>query len=193
MAEESDFQPPEEVAEPVPSLQEIVRTAVREVLQEQQRPIIQQELGEERTRREELEQRLNELIHENQKNRSKAEESDREAVTRAELQRLGVTKVDLAFRAVRNEIHRGEDGGLVAKTATGEMNLREYLKQFLDENPELLPARIPGGSGMSSGGRRSTQVTRVDLDRIGPGMSADELERARREIVRVASETFRGL
>jgi hypothetical protein len=33
----------------------------------------------------------------------------------------------------------------------------------------------------------------VDLDRIRPGMSPEEMERVRQEIARVASQTLRGL
>jgi hemin uptake protein HemP len=33
----------------------------------------------------------------------------------------------------------------------------------------------------------------VDLERIRPGMSAEEMQRVREEIVRVASQTLRGL
>jgi hypothetical protein len=33
----------------------------------------------------------------------------------------------------------------------------------------------------------------VDLERIRPGMSAEEMQRVREEIVRVASQTLRGI
>ena len=33
----------------------------------------------------------------------------------------------------------------------------------------------------------------IDLDRIRPGMSAEEMQRVREEIVRVASQTLKGL
>ncbi len=33
----------------------------------------------------------------------------------------------------------------------------------------------------------------IDLDKIRPGMSPEELERVRQEILRVASQTLRGL
>jgi hypothetical protein len=104
-----------------------------------------------------------------------------------------VAKVDLAFRAIKDDIARGEDGRLVARTATGEMALGEYLKRFVDDNPELLPARMSGGSGASPTGRTVAGSSRVDLDRIKPGMSAEELERVRQEIARVAAQSLRGL
>jgi hypothetical protein len=55
------------------------------------------ELDDERRRREQLERRLNDLVEENRRSRLLAEEADRGATIRAELQRLGVGKVDLAF------------------------------------------------------------------------------------------------
>ncbi len=91
------------------------------------------------------------LVEENQRSRQIAEEAERSVSIRAELQRLGVAKVDLAYRAVKDDIQRGEDGRLTANGGAGEVTVRDYLAQFVQENPELLPARIPGGSGMGSG------------------------------------------
>jgi hypothetical protein len=72
--------------------------------------------------------------------------------------------------------------------------VREYLTQFVTENPEFLPARMAGGSG-ASGGQKAPAGggSGVDLDRIKPGMSAEELERVRHEISQIASQTLRGL
>ena len=53
---------------------------------------IRAELAAERQLRESLEQRVNELVKENQ-------EAKRSVAIRAELQRLGVVKLDLAYRA----------------------------------------------------------------------------------------------
>ena len=115
-----------------------------------------------------------------------AEEADRSASIRSELQRLGVSKVDLAFKAVKDDIQRTEDGRLVAKTDNGELGIKEYLTHFVSENPELLPARMTGGSGASGNQRMSTFSSSFDLDKIRPGMPKEELERARQEIARVA-------
>ena len=128
------------------------------------------ELAEERRRREGLEKRV--------------EEAERGSAIRAELQKLGVAKLDLAYKAVKDEVPR--DGG----------EMKEFLKQFVGENPELLPARVAGGSGASGGGRGSGSGATsgvVDIDRIRPGMSAEEMDRVRQEIARVASQTLRGL
>ena len=50
------------------------------------------------------------------------------------------------------------------------------------------------GSGASGGARGSgAGAGAVDIDKIRPGMSAEELDRVRQEIARVASQTLRGL
>ena len=150
-------------------------------------------LQEERLKRESLEQRVNELITANEKARTRAEEAERGAAIRAELQRAGVAKLDLAYKAVQDEIYRSEDGRLVGQ---GGSELREYIARFVGENPELLPARLAGGSGANAGQRGAFGNTggsmAVDLDKIRPGMNPEELERVRQEIARVASQTLRG-
>jgi hypothetical protein len=125
------------------------------------------ELAEERRGREGLERRV--------------EEAERGSAIRAELQKLGVAKIELAYKAVKDEVPR--EGG----------EMRQFLEQFVSENPELLPARLAGGSGASGGGRSGAGSGAVDIDRIRPGMSAEELDRVRQEIARVASQTLRGL
>src|SRR5277367_2873128 len=150
----------------------------------------QAELAEERKRRESLEQRVNELVSENQKARMAAEAADRSSAIRTELQKLGVAKVELAYRAVKDDVYRSEDGRLMAQ---GGADIREYLTTFVNENPELLPARMSGGSGASAGQRGVAPGNGIDLDMIRPGMSAEERERVRQEIARVASQTLRGV
>lgn len=137
-------------------------------------PTLMEELAEERRKREALEQRVNELV-------AAADAAERSAEIRAELQKLGVAKVDLAYRAVKDE---------VAKAPLEQV--REHLARFVAENPELMPARIPGGSGAKGGQRESAAGAGVDLEKIRPGMSAEEMERVRQEIARVASQTLRG-
>jgi len=178
-------------------IQAIVRNTLQEFMsleQSKSEPAYKAELQEERKRREQLERRLNELVEENKRTRKRAEEADRSSAVRAELQRLGVGKIDLAFKAVQDGIVRAEDGRLVARSEAGDVSVKEYLTAFVNENPEFLPARIAGGSGMTANlkapgaGREA-----VDIERIRPGMSAEEMQRVREEIVRVASQTLRGL
>lgn len=177
-----------------------VAAVVRQTLEEFARsersksePAYKAELQEERKRREQLERRLNDVIEENKRNRLLADEAERSATIRAELQRLGVGKVDLAFKAVKDEIGRAEDGRLIAKTDNGEVGLKDYLASFVAANPELLPARISGGTGMAATQRAGGGgAGSVDLDKIRPGMSREEMERARQEIARIALQTLRG-
>jgi uncharacterized protein YhaN len=180
-----------------PDFKGIIRDVIHEFVDVQRakaEPAYKTELAEERKRREQLESRLNELIEENQRSRQRAEEAERGAAIRGELQRLGVAKADLAFRAVKDDIARSEDGQLVARTGRGEVPMRDYLAQFVTENPELLPARIVGGSGAAPN-TRSGQTTGggVDLEKIRPGMDREEMERVRQEIARVAAQQSRGV
>jgi hypothetical protein len=177
-------------------VQTIVKQAIQEFVQEQQarsEPAYKAELLEERKRREQLERRLSELEEENKSSRLAAEQAERSAAVRAELQRLGVAKVDLAYRAVKDCIFRSEDGRLLARTETGEAPVKEYLASFVGENPEFLPARISGGSGITGVHKAPPErQANVDLEGIRPGMSREEMEHVRKEILRVASQNLRG-
>ncbi len=177
-----------------------IRGVIRETLEEYTRreasraePAYKNELAEERKRREQLERRVNELVQENTRSRQVAEEASRSATIRAELQRLGVAKVDLAFKAVKDDVRRSEDGRLMGSSESGPVNLRDYLIQFVNENPEFLPARNLGGSGVMTSQRSPAPgATTIDLDRIKPGMSPEELEKVRQEIARIASQSLGG-
>lgn len=99
-------------------LRPIIQGVIEEFVRAQQiraEPAYKAELLDERKRREDLERRMNDLVQENQRSRQMAEEADRSMSIRTELQRLGVAKVDLAYRAVKDDIQRGEDGRLTAK------------------------------------------------------------------------------
>jgi len=178
-----------------PELRSIVRGVIEEFVEAERakaEPAYKAELLDERKRREDLERRVNDLVQENQVSRRMAEEAERSASVRAELQRLGVGKVDLAYRAVKDDIQRGDDGRLMAKTGQGEVPARDYLVQFVQDNPELLPARIAGGSGMGSEPKAGSTTGGLDLDKIRPGMSPEELEKVRHEVSRIATQTLRG-
>jgi len=167
-----------------------VRDAIGEYFQTQKskaEPAYKAELEDERRKREQLERRLNELAAENERTRERAEQAERDTTIRAELQRLGVSKVDLAFRAVKEDVVRNEHGRLVGRDASGDVELKDYLTRFVQENPELLPSRVGGGSGTSLTSRAATSGS-IDMDRIKPGMDPEEMERVRREIARIASQ-----
>lgn len=176
-------------------LRHMIRKVIHEFVEtEQQRkePAYKAELLEERRRREQLERRMSELEQEANTSRRLAEEADRASKVRAELQRLGVQKVDLAFRAVKDDVFRTEDGRLLARTGQGEVPVQDYLTQFVNENPELMPARIAGGSGAAGGRRPSAAQAGFDLEKIKPGMSAEDRDRVRHEIAQLANQALRG-
>jgi hypothetical protein len=164
-------------------IQGVVQQALQEFTRQQQaqsEPAYKTELQEERKRREQLERRLNEVIEENKRSRQAAVEAERGSAIRAELQRLGVAKVDLAYKAVQDEIMRTEDGRLVAKVDGSETGIKEYLSGFVTDNPEFLPARISGGSGVTSSQKSAPAIgEQIDLDKI------------RQEIVRLASQNLK--
>ena len=185
-------------ARPEPSTEQDVRGMIRNVIEEfltterrKAEPAYKAELLEERKRREQLERQVNQLVEENQKAKRFAEESDRNAQIRSVLQRLGVTKVDLAYKAVKDDIQRTPDGALVAKTSEGELPAKEYLAKFVQENPEFLPARIAGGSGMTTTPRQCGGSS-IELESIRPGMSPEEMQRVREQIAQVALQTWKG-
>ena len=178
-------------------VQTVVRQAIQEFLEEQTsrtEPAYKAELVEERKRREQLERRLNEVVEESKRSRQAADQAERGSAIRAELQRLGVAKIDLAYRAVQESIFRSEDGRLLARGDSGEITAKEYLAGFVNENPEFLPARISGGSGIT-GARKAPPERQecVDMEAIRPGLSAEDMERVCKEIVRVASQSLRGI
>lgn len=192
----SEQKPIENDAPATPDIRDIVKHAIQEYVQAEHRktePAYKAELQEERKRREGLEGRLNQLVEENRKARAIAEEADRSTQIRSELQRLGIAKIDLAFRAVKDEIVRAEDGRLLARGADGK-SMQDYLSGFVQENPELLPARIAGGSGAQSPARNAAHggSAGIEIEKIKPGMSKEDLDRVRQEISRLASQALRG-
>jgi hypothetical protein len=133
-------------------------------------------------------------VEENKRSRAVADEAQRNANIRAELQKLGVTKVDLAYKAVQDGIVRTDDGRLIARGDSGDQPITEYLTSFVQENPEFLPARIAGGTGMT-GTQKAAPLANgggIDLDKINPSMSKEEMDRVRQEILRVVTQTPRG-
>lgn len=169
----------------------LIKTVLEEVMSTQQKqaePAYKRELNEEKSRREQLEKRLNELIEENRKAKATAEALEHEAKIKAELQRQGVSKLDLAYKAVKDDVHRNSDGILIVRNSEGQIPLKQYLQGFLDENPELLPARNIAGSGSLSSARTRASSTSIDLDAIHPGMSKEDMARARLEIARIATK-----
>lgn len=175
-------------------LQGVMKAVIQEFLTAQAakaEPAAKAELAEERRRREELEKRVNELAQEAQRAKQAAEAAERDATIRGELQRLGVAKVELAYKAVKDSVVRGASGELVARDGVSELGLKDYLQRFVTENPELVAQRGVGGSGVL-GTVKTSGGGPVDLGRLGPGMSQEELAKARAEIARLATQALRG-
>jgi len=140
-------------SQPELDVQALVQRAIAEYVRQdsgRREPALKAELQEERRKREALERRLNQMAEENSRSREIADQAERSSKIRSELQSLGVTKIDLAYKAVQGDIQRTEDGRLMAKNENGEFGIKEYLTNFVHENPEFLPARIPGGTGLTT-------------------------------------------
>lgn len=180
---------------PTLDIRDVVRQTLEEFIKgehQKAEPAYQAELQDERRRRENLETRLNQLVEENRKTRAQAEETDRNSQIRSELQKLGIAKVDLAYKAVKDDIIRAEDGRLQARGPENK-SLQDYLAGFVQENPELLPARISGGSGAQTSSKSNSAVSSsIELSAIRPGMAKEELDQVRKEIARIASQAIRG-
>lgn len=186
------------MSEPV-NVQAVVQQAIDEYMRQdvaRREPAYKTELHEERRRREQLERRVNELVEENKRSRAVADEAQRSSHIRTELQKLGVTKIDLAYKAVQDGIVRTDDGRLVARAENGEVPVGEFLASFVQENPEFLPARIAGGTGMT-GTQKAPPLpppAPISIDSISPSMSKEELDQVRQEILRVVkTQTPRGV
>ena len=173
-------------------IQGIVQQALQEFVRQQKtqsEPAYKAELQEERKRREQLERRLNELVEENKRSRQAAAEAERggrdPGRTAAAGRRQG--RPGLQGGAGRDR----PDGGW---PAGGRGETRRTRREgvsigICSENPEFLPARISGGSGMTSSQKPAPAGGEgIDMEKIRPGMSREEMERVRQEIVRVASQ-----
>lgn len=157
---------------------------------EREQPRVRGQLQEERRRREDAERQLAEATEENRRVREQGERAERYSSIRNELRALGVQKTDLAFRLVKDDIFRGEDGGLHGDIGGKRMSYQDYLSHFIADNPEFLPPRITGGSGAVGAERNEMTATGFDLNRIRPGMSKEELAQAWKEVARLAGEGF---
>lgn len=187
---------PKPQSQPEVDVQSLIQKAISEYVRQdstRREPALKAELQEERRKREGLEKRINQMAEENRKSRELAEQSERSSKIKSELQALGVTKVDLAYKAVQDEIQRTEDGRLVARNESGEIGLHEYLGNFVHDNPEFLPARIPGGTGVVASPRSTQGRSPIDIEFISPTMSTEDKERVRQEILRVTSQSPRGV
>lgn len=116
---------------------------------------------------------------------------DRELFLKEQIRSLGVRNVDLAFRAVRDDVEQAENGAWMAVQNGERVPALQYLQEFVAQNPELIPARIAGGSGVPS--RPGEYREECDLDQIRPGMDPASLRRAKEAVVRIIAQSKRSL
>lgn len=143
------------------------------------------ELEKERRLRETLQRQVEEMATENRRRREESVEAETVSQLRTGLEQRGVRKTGLAIRALREEVRRGDDGSLYGEVDGGRLSLREYLDRFVADNPEFLPPRITGGSGVSGTNARELSSTGFDLESIRPGMSQKESRDAWKEVARL--------
>ena len=177
-------------AEEGADLEDMVRKAIGEYMRqsaEREEPVLKNKLGEERRRREGLERKLNEAQEENRRASRRSDQVDRHSQIRLVLQELGVRKVDLAFKLVKDDVFRAEDGELYANVEGKQVPYDDYLTSFVSENPEFLPPRIAGGAGAAAG-TEDRLGPGFDLNRIRPGMSREDAAEAWREVARLTGQ-----
>ena len=177
-------------------LRSLIRGVIEEFVHAEQvkaEPAYKAELLDERKRREDLEKRVNDLVQENVRSRQMAEEAERSSSIRAELQRLGVAKVDLAYRAVkrrRSPARRWPADRARRPGRSSAAGLSEAIRAG--------ESRVAAGAhyrriGNGIGSKAAPNTGGFDLDKIRPGMSPEELEKVRQEVSRVASQALRGM
>ena len=177
-------------AEEGADLEDMVRRAIGEYMRqsaEREEPVLKNKLGEERRRREGLERKLNEAQEENRRASRRSDQVNRHSQIRSVLQELGVRKVDLAFKLVKDDVFRAEDGELYANVEGKQVPYDDYLTSFVSENPEFLPPRIAGGAGAAAG-TEDRLGPGFDLNRIRPGMSREDAVEAWREVARLTGQ-----
>jgi hypothetical protein len=116
---------------------------------------------------------------------------EREMFLKDELRALGVRNVDLAFRAVRDDIGQSDSKEWVATIEGQSVPAVQFLKQFVSRNPELMPARMISGGGTPS--RMEEYRGECDLDQIRPGMDPATMRRAREAVVKIIAQSKRAL
>ncbi|MBK7927502.1 MAG: hypothetical protein IPJ98_08415 [Bryobacterales bacterium] len=109
---------------------------------------------------------------------------------RQALSALGVENLELAVKAVREDIVEAGGQKWVAPGEGGDVPAQEYLAEFLKKNRELLPARRLQGGGMPAS--RVESGGSVDLEEIRPGMDPVTLKKVRDAIGRAMGVFPRG-
>ena len=123
--------------------------------------------------------------------RNEKTKQERDILIKEHVRSLGVHNVELALRATRDDIVAKGNGEWVAYLKGEEVPALQFLKQFVGENPELIPARGVRGVGLPA--RTEEWDEECDLDQIRPGMDSESLRRAREAVVRIIAQGKRTL
>ncbi len=178
------------------TFEEVIRSVIDEYVsigaEARREPAYKAELVEERRRREQLETRVNELVEENKRSRQVAEESDRHSQIRGgtAAARSGEDRPGVQGRAGRDRARRGrvagcEDAGRRTADAGVPGDVRE-------RESRVSAGADCGGSGVAGPQRGGQMHAALDLEKIQPGMSAEELQRVREQIAQLALQSLRG-
>jgi hypothetical protein len=159
--------------------------AVEEIGSESKERRYREEFEKERRERRQLQQQFEEMQAENRRQRKQADEVERLDLIREGLEARGVAKTKLALRLMKDDVSRDGEGQLCGSYEGSRMALGAYPDRFLADNPEFLPPRITGGSGVSGRGVRELGASGVDLESIQPGMSREETRAAWKEVARL--------
>lgn len=122
--------------------------------------------------------------------KSEATRLRKDQYLRQALSAMGVENLELAVKAVREDIVEAGDRKWVASVEGGDIPAQEYLTEFLKKNRELLPARRLQGGGMPAS--RVESGGGVDLEEIRPGMDPVTLKKVRDAIGRAMGVFPRG-
>lgn len=122
--------------------------------------------------------------------KSEASRLRKDQFLRQALSAMGVENLDLAVRAVREDIVEAGDRKWMASVEGSDVPAQEYLAEFLKKNRELLPARRLQGGGMPAS--RVESGGSVDLEEIRPGMDPATLKKVRDAIGRAMGVFPRG-
>ena len=101
---------------------------------------------------------------------------------RSELQRLGIAKVDLAFRAVKMKSCAPRTDACWPAALDRQVHAGVSVQLRAGESGTA--ARDRGGSGAQSPARNAShgETAGIELEKIKPGMNKEDLDRVRQEI-----------
>ena len=124
-----------------------------------------------------------------------AEEADRSSQIRGELQRLGVAKVDLAFRSRQGRYRAGRRRPVASQRGRMANLCRSIWPASSKRIRSFFRHELPAEAGRRLRHEMQLQArsASIEIDKIKPGMSKEDLDRVRQEISRLATQALRGV